>query len=263
MRTSYDRMVRRQTLEEAPSSRVSLRGVPRWLIPAAVWNSMGTFCIDTGDPIVSVTYDDGPHPEHTPRILDVLAQRDARATFFVHDEPARTHAHLLRRMVAEGHEVALHGPNHRSLFTESTQTALTAITTSRDLIEQIIGTTVTLYRPPYGQHTTAQARAIHSLGLELAIWSGDSMDWLHDDEAAIADRAWSRVHPGAVLLLHDDRADLDTLRPGERAPEFDRALVLHHLLIAMAARGYTSLTMSDLLSRGPRIRTIAKERTRL
>lgn len=257
------RIVRRRALEGTPFARLNLDGISQGVIPAPIWNSLGTFGIDTTDRILSLTYDDGPHREHTPRILDALAAHDARATFFVLDGPARSHPEILRRIVAEGHEIALHGPDHNSLLTVSTTIAMKKIRTSRELIEELSGTAVSLYRPPYGRHTTAQARAITSLGLELAIWSGDAVDWIHDEEEAIAKRALGGVHPGAVLLLHDDRGDLEQLQPGEPAPRFDRSLVLRYVLERLEAEGFTSLTMSELLKRGPRIRTIARERTRL
>lgn len=122
---------------------------------------------------------------------------------------------------------------------------------------------MSLFRPPYGQFSFAQARAITKLGLEVAVWSGDAVDWVDDDEAAIAERALGAVHPGAVILLHDDRADLHKIQPGEHAPAFDRAKVLTLILERLDAEGYASLTMSELLAHGPRVRTVAQERTRL
>ncbi|WP_258934112.1 polysaccharide deacetylase family protein [Nesterenkonia pannonica] len=112
--------------------------------------------MDTADRAVALTYDDGPHPEHTPRILDVLADHQASATFFVLTPAARAHPGILRRMLDEGHRIGLHGADHRSLLTMSTRAAVRAVAKAKDELEQLAGAPVTLYRPPYGHHTPAR-----------------------------------------------------------------------------------------------------------
>jgi len=255
-------VVRRRDLEAPPLAQWRLSGAPRWVVPRPLWRSLGTFCVDTTDRVVSLTYDDGPHPEHTPRVLDVLATRGARATFFVLEGPVRAHPDIVRRIVAEGHEVALHGPDHGSLLSMSTAAAVQSIRSSRDAVESVAGHALRLYRPPYGQHTTAQARAIARDGLELAIWSGDAQDWRDAPESEILEHAWNAVHPGAVILLHDDRADPERLEPGESLPTFDRAAVLDGLLSRLAEQDYRCMTMGSLLDQYPRVRTYARERSR-
>lgn len=260
MKPGAGRVVRRGEIEGEPLLPRRYGGVPRRLLPRAAWRSLGTFCVQSRRNEFSITYDDGPHPVHTPRILDSLEAHGARATFFVLAQQARSHPDIVRRIVASGHELALHGPDHTSLLTLSTARARDAVAASRDAVEQIGQTAVALYRPPYGQHTFAQARAIGRLGLELAVWSSDARDWTDDTEENIADRAWRGVHPGAVLLLHDDRAD--PVPEGEAAPAFDRAAVLGLLLERLRTADFRSVAMSDLLGQGPRVRTIAWERRR-
>ena len=260
MKARPGRIVRRRQIDGDPLTPRRYGGVLRNVVPAAAWRSLGTFCVDTSSTQFALTYDDGPHPLHTPRILDVLAAHHATATFFVLAEPARANPDIIRRIVADGHELGLHGADHTSLLTMSTSEARARVARARDDIEPLGGTPLALYRPPYGQHTFAQARAIDRLGLEVAVWSADAMDWVDDPEERIAARAWHGVHPGGVLLLHDDRADL--LAPGEAPPRFDRAGVLDHLLTRLSSSGLTAVTMSDLLQRGQRIRSIAWERLR-
>lgn len=224
-------------------------------LPRQMLDSMGVFCVDTSDRVYSLTYDDGPDPVWTPRILDVLADHQAHATFFVLAGPARRYPELIRRIVNEGHELALHGLDHQSLLTIRPRLAVQRIKVARAEIEAIAGTGVRLYRPPYGEHTLLQALAVRRLGLDLIIWSGDAHDWVHDSEVGIAARAIDAVFPGAIILLHDARADPETLAKDEDLPRFDRAEVLEHILTAMRARGYSERTVSELMQY-PTVRSV-------
>lgn len=231
----------------------------RGRVPGAVLRPLGTYCVDTPDKVFALTYDDGPDPSSTPRVLDALAEHDARATFFVLSEPVARHPEIVRRIVDDGHEIALHGENHRSLLTRSTSDAIASIRRSRAIVEDVAQRTVRLYRPPYGSHTLAQGWRILRDELELTLWSSDALDWIDDDPAAVAERAIASIFPGAVLLLHDTRADPETLGPGERLPAFDRAEVLARILTATRGQGYREIPAGELLDRYPRVKSISRQ----
>lgn len=216
-----------------------------------------TFCVDTAEPEFALTYDDGPDLAHTPGLLDLLAERGVRATFFVLSDAAQAHPDLLRRIVAEGHEVALHGRNHGRLTRLSTRDAVAEIAAARDAVQQIADVPVRFFRPPYGAHTPAMLLGWRRLELDVVIWSGWSADWQDDPAAEVAARARSAVHPGGILLMHDTRADPDTLAPGERMPTFDRAEVTGLLLDQLD--GWRPGTVGDLLARHPRVRAVIRE----
>ncbi len=236
---------------------VSLRAVPAWAAPF-VAVPLGTWCVDTRERVAALTYDDGPHPEHTPRILDVLAERGETATFFVLARQVRRHPAIAQRIVADGHELALHGEDHTSLATLGVREAISRIRAARAEVEDVTGSRLHLYRPPYGTITPAQMIALRTTGLRLVIWSSDATDWLHDEEDVLAERAHGGVFPGGIVLLHDDRGDPETAGPADVLPAFDRAAVLTGLLDRLDADGYDLRTVGQLLGSARHVRSIVR-----
>lgn len=218
-----------------------------------------TMCVDTSDRVVSLTYDDGPDPAQTPALLDLLADRGVRATFFVLADAAVAHPGLVRRIVAEGHELALHGADHTRLSTLPDREAVAVVADARRRVEAVAGVPVRLFRPPYGAHTAGSLRGWRALGLDVVIWSGWAADWYDDAPEAVTARARRAVHPGGILLLHDTRADPETLAPGEELPRFDRAAVSAGLIDPLTAEGWAFDTVGGLLARYPRVRTVIRE----
>lgn len=229
------------------------------LAPDRLLSLLGVHCVDTPEHVLALTYDDGPDPSTTPGVLDVLEHKEERATFFVLAEPAAQHPHITRRIVEEGHEVALHGMNHRSLLSMSPVDALRSIRQARAIVEDVIGQEITLFRPPYGSFTVRQGWDIHRLGLKIALWSGDAFDWVDDHESAVAARATEAIFPGAILLLHDTRADPETLRDEEQLPSFDRGRILERILQYSQDCGYSCLTVSELVSRFPLVKSFSRQ----
>lgn len=234
--------------------------LPRFPVPRWISQSFGIFCADTAERVVCLSYDDGPSPEHTPALLDELASRGATATFFVLGQQVEQHPTLARRIKAEGHEVALHGYDHRSLLTLSDREGVECVRRAKDSVEQLLSTPVRLYRPPYGAHTVRQARGIARLGLDLVIWSVDSRDWSSGSEVEVVDRVSGGLFPGAIVLLHDHRGDPETIPPASLTPALDRTAILRRLLDHCEDVEYRTVTTGELLSRHQPVRSWARER---
>ncbi len=157
-----------------------------------------------GAPGVALTFDDGPHPEGTPMILELLARHRATATFFVVGEQVRRRPALLARIRAEGHQVALHGDRHRlqlrlggAALRDDLQRGLAAI-------EDALGEPPRGHRPPYGIYSPAGLTAARAAGLEPLLWSRWGKDWRRlTTPERIARRAVRGLLPGDVILLHD------------------------------------------------------------
>jgi peptidoglycan-N-acetylglucosamine deacetylase len=164
---------------------------------------------------VALTFDDGPHPEGTPAVLEVLARTGARATFFVIGEQVRRRPEVLARTVQAGHAVALHGDRHRLQLRLSTAAVAEDLARGVAAIEDAIGITPAWHRPPFGIYSPAGLRAVRSAGLEPLLWSRWGRDWRKwTTPGAIAARATRSVIGGDVILLHD--ADFYSARNSHR-----------------------------------------------
>src|SRR5690606_17793523 len=122
--------------------------------------------------LVALTFDDGPDPRTTPRILDLLERRGQRATFFVIGQKAEAHPELLRRIHAGGHLLALHGYIHRWFYAFLTPTTVQQdIQRTQDAVEAATGTRPVLFRPPVGQASPRTVAGARRAGVAIVGWS--------------------------------------------------------------------------------------------
>ncbi|MFI6439227.1 polysaccharide deacetylase family protein [Streptomyces sp. NPDC050759] len=210
--------------------------------------------VRTDLPYVAVAFDDGPDPVWTPQVLDVLADRACQATFFMLLNNARPNPELVRRVVAEGHEVALHGADHRSLVHLSRQAVRARLESAASELAAIAGTPVKLFRPPFGAQTVRSYLGVRDVGLDCVVWDLDTYDWCGGDEQDVADGVVTRADEGAIVLAHDGGADIDEGCGTE--PPFDRARMAELLIGGLARRGLHNITVSDLLAAGDAHRTV-------
>ncbi|HZP73599.1 MAG TPA: polysaccharide deacetylase family protein [Gaiellaceae bacterium] len=158
-------------------------------------------------PAVALTFDDGPHAEGTPAVLDVLAQRGATATFFLVGEQVRAHRALAREIADAGHEIALHGDRHTLLLRRRVAELADDLRRATAELEDTTGRTPALYRPPYGVFSAGALALVRSLGLVPLLWSRWGRDWeRRATPSKIAARATRGLRPGDVVLLHDSDA---------------------------------------------------------
>jgi peptidoglycan-N-acetylglucosamine deacetylase len=164
---------------------------------------------------VALTFDDGPHPEGTPAVLEVLAAAGARATFFVIGEQVQRRPQLAARIVADGHTVALHGYRHRLQLRLAPAAVAADIRRGADVVADATGVAVAWHRPPYGIYSPAGLRATRRAGLAPLLWSRWGKDWRRlTTPARIARRATHGLIAGDVILLHD--ADFYSARNSHR-----------------------------------------------
>ena len=156
-----------------------------------------------GENAVALTFDDGPNPEATPRILDALAERGVHATFFVLGRHAELWPELVRRMAAEGHTLGNHGYFHRKLHAKSPRYVREDLALGTSAIENACGVRPRLFRAPHGFRSPWVTSIARQLGQETVGWSLGVWDSAKPGVAAIVDRTVRGAHPGSILLLHD------------------------------------------------------------
>jgi peptidoglycan-N-acetylglucosamine deacetylase len=153
---------------------------------------------------VALTFDDGPHPEGTPAVLEALAGAGARATFFVVGEQVTRRPELVARILAEGHAVALHGYRHRLQLRLGPAAVSEDIRRGIAVVSDAAGEAPTWHRPPFGIYSPAGLRAVREAGLLPLLWSRWGKDWRRfTTPQRIARRASRAIIGGDVILLHD------------------------------------------------------------
>lgn len=180
---------------------------------------------------VALTFDDGPG-RHTARLLDLLGQAGAKGTFFVVGRNTRQFPDLLRRMVAEGHELGSHTQNHAKLTRLSFEDAFAEIQGPvPDLLAA--GARVRTMRPPYGATNATVAHAARTAGLAQILWTADPEDWRVRDARVVARRILANTRRGSIVLVHDIHPTSVDAMP--------------RVLSELKRRGYELVTVSELL----------------
>lgn len=187
-----------------------------------------------------LTYDDGPTPGVTDRLLPVLAEAGASATFFVLLTRVRRSPGLLREILAAGHEIGLHGVDHQRLTSLPAAAHDARFRDGKAELEDLAGVTVRWSRPPYGAQDVAAWQAARAAGLTPVCWSLTCNDWEsrpHEDYLADLRAA---EPGGCVLLLHDGFADeRDGVDDGPPPAGLDRTALTRDVLDHVAAAGLT------------------------
>lgn len=176
-------------------------------IPTSVGTRDSYSKVATSMPFIALTFDDGPHPANTPRLLDILKQRNVKATFYVVATNAKRYPEIMRRIIAEGHEIGNHTVTHGNLSKMSDAQVRQELTASHQAIVAATGVAPKTMRPPYGAITSAQKTWIRrEFGYPAILWSVDPEDWKKPGPSVVTSRLVSGAAPGGILLVHDIHA---------------------------------------------------------
>ena len=155
-------------------------------------------------PHIALTFDDGPHGTLTPRLLDLLAERNVKATFYVIGRNVEAHPDIARRIVAEGHEIANHTWSHPALSGLGAPRIAEELRRTHETVLDVAGVRMTNLRPPYGAfNDRVRQVAFEGHGYDTIMWSVDPLDWKHRNSARVTRELVEGAAPGAVLLCHD------------------------------------------------------------
>ncbi|MFO7941759.1 MAG: polysaccharide deacetylase family protein [Bacillota bacterium] len=204
--------------------------------------------VHTSEKLVSFTFDDGPSPEYTPAILDILKTYDVQASFFVVGEHAQEYPEIVKRMYSEGHDVGNHTFNHVNAPTTPAASLSSQILSTNIEIMKITGEHPQYVRPPRGMYDARFRRLAELMGMTLVLWSLSSQDWRGSSTPAkITARVTNRVSPGDILLFHDG----GNLIRSEGASRQRTVDALAGLIEELQEVGYRIVPLSRLLRYPP------------
>lgn len=194
---------------------------------------------------VALTFDDGPHPKYTARILDILAEKNVRATFFVTGKSVEKYPELARRIVSDGHMIGNHGYSHHEMKLMSRKRIREEIRQGQSAIREITGESTSIFRPPYGMFNRTVIAELRETGHKLIQWSLSPKDWARPGEQAIVKRVLERARNGSIVLLHDSHPHKES---GNREQTVN---ALPEIIEALQSKGFELVTVLDLLTIEP------------
>jgi peptidoglycan/xylan/chitin deacetylase (PgdA/CDA1 family) len=209
--------------------------------------------VETSERVAALTFDDGPDPEWTPRVLDTLARHGARGTFFLLGRNVDAAPDIARRVVDEGHAIGNHSYSHPCLADCHPLTVARELRKCQRAIRHATGQTTHLMRPPYGAQMVDTYLTARTLGYEVVNWSVSSDDWLGDPAETLAQRVVPTLAPGGIILMHDKLEPPPTGPTPESAALADRSATVAALDLIIAplkAQGYRFVTVPTLMAAG-------------
>lgn len=216
-----------------PPAGDSLASLPQ---PSALTASRHSYTsCNVNGPYIALTFDDGPHPEHTAKLLDELKKRNVKATFFLVGQCAAEYPDLVKRIVDEGHEVANHSWSHPALSKLSAEGVRKQMENTNDAIRRACGVTPTLMRPPYGAtNASLNRRLAEDYGMKVILWSVDPLDWKYRNPTRVFNSIVQNTRPGSIILSHDIHGSTVAAMP--------------QTIDALLAKGFKFLTVSELIA---------------
>lgn len=184
------------------------------------------------DPLISLTFDDGPNPEFTPQVLEVLKKHNVKATFFLLGSNVEQYPELAKRIVAEGHQVGNHSYNHPDLRTLTDAEIKQQFEWGQEVIEEAVGFRPDIYRLPFGAGGARVVKLMKQEGMTSILWNVDTMDWSSHDADSIIQVTEQELQKHSLILMHDSHA--------AAAPALERMIPM------LKERGYHFVKPQDL-----------------
>lgn len=190
---------------------------------------------DPSTRVVALTFDDGPWPSQTEQVLDILAEHDVKASFFMVGYLAERYPDVARRVVDDGHLVGNHTQNHTVLTRQSAEVTRTQIETGSRTLQKVTGVAPAWFRPPGGGMNTQVLKEAKRAGMDLVMWDVDPQDWRRPGVDHMFSSMLKQIKPGSVVLLHDGG--------GNRSQTVE---LLPLLIEELKDRGYLFVTLDQL-----------------
>ena len=185
---------------------------------------------------VALTFDDGPSPEYTPRVLDTLVSEGVPGTFFMQGSNLKAYPEVAKQVAqTPGMEIANHTATHPDLTGVNDERLRAEIGGAADDLERVTGKRPVALRPPYGLQDETVSKVAGELGQAVILWDVDTQDWQESDPAAINQTVTEEVQAGSVVLMHDIHASAPSALP--------------QMVRSLKEQGYTLVTVSELFGK--------------
>ena len=191
------------------------------------------------DKWIALTFDDGPYPPYTDRLLDVLKAKKIHVTFFLVAEQAQQYPELVRRMTAEGHTVGLHAFRHRDFLKLTEEEKRKDLEQGKNLLRDITGNNPVYWRPPHGFRDFSVMETAAAQNLTMVNWSVIPRDWTGIDSQEIFRRVMDKAEDGAIVLLHDGDS------PGYKASRQATVDAVAPLIDSLREKGYHLVSLEE------------------
>ena len=185
---------------------------------------------------IALTFDDGPHPQKTVEILKALKKHNVKATFFIIGQNAQKYPEILQMIAADGHEIANHTYDHKSLYKQSNESIVESVRKCSKLINSITGRKCVLFRPPEGFMNDNIAQLMKNEGYDVILWKIDTYDWKGRSATDIYNSVVESVKGGDIILMHD-----------YIWRKSSTAQALNMIIESLKSRGFKFLTVSELI----------------
>ena len=195
-----------------------------------------------GTKLLALTYDDGPNDAHTPRLLDVLARHDVKATFFMIGRYVHERSQIARAVAQAGHDVGSHTYTHPNLALCSKAQIEFQISSCERMLTDVIGPHAPLFRPPFGGRRPVVLSILSNLGLAPVMWNITSYDWNMEPAPIIERRIMRHIRGGDVILMHDGG------HLGMGADRSQTVLATDALITRYKNEGYRFVTISEMMA---------------
>lgn len=192
------------------------------------------------EPNVYLTFDDGPDPRFTPRLLELLAEHQATASFFVLGEACVAHPRLVRQIAAAGHDVGIHSYTHEHPWRLTAKDARAELQRCYQTLADTTGEAPTLFRPAYGKIRPATLQEANALQLRTVLWNRSVIDWGRWGTLRAVSRRLAAIETGDIVLMHDARPEANRPQVTLRA--------LQSFLCSDRAAGLKFCELSRLIS---------------
>ncbi|MDO8663045.1 MAG: polysaccharide deacetylase family protein [Candidatus Omnitrophota bacterium] len=199
--------------------------------------------VRAADKLVALTFDDGPSPVWTPKILDELNKEGVKATFFMLGAHVEKYPAVAERVAKEGHEIGNHTYDHHVLIYYKPEELKDEINHAERVIKNVTGVTPKYFRPPKAWLTQKEKVIIGRMGYKVILWSLNSKDWVTFHDKQITSYILRRIRPGDIILFHDSGGAFTT-EGGDRA---QTVKTISRLVRKLRERGYKFVTISELL----------------